>query len=84
MVSLPDSVYQDLASVAEELADMAKKPVSLSMAVYLLTEVYRAHMHDPCARDMFRQKMATSNIMSPEEFDRTWDLTLSEEENKKP
>ncbi len=79
-VSLPDSVYQDLASVAEELTDMAKKPVSLSMAVYLLTEVYRAHMHDPCARDMFRQKMANSNIMSPEEFEKAWDLTLSQEE----
>jgi hypothetical protein len=73
-------VYQDLASVAEELTDMAKKPVSLSMAVYLLTEVYRAHMHDPCARDMFRQKMANSNIMSPEEFEKAWDLTLSQEE----
>jgi hypothetical protein len=84
MVSLPDSVYQDLASVAEELADMARKPVSLGMAVYLLTEVYRAHMHDPCARDLFRQKMATSNIMSPEEFEKAWDLTPSEEETTKP
>jgi hypothetical protein len=74
-ISLPDTVYQDLASVAEELAEMAKKPISLGMAVYLLTAVYRAHLNDPCARDAFRQKMANSNIMSPEEFEKAWDVT---------
>jgi hypothetical protein len=78
-VSLPDSVYQDLISVAEELTEMARKPISLSMAVYLLTAVYRAHLSDPCARDMFRQKMANSDIMSPEEFEKAWDLTTSKE-----
>ena len=76
-VKLPDSVYQDLSSVAEELSDMARKPISLSMSVYLLTEIYRAHLNDPCARDAFRQKMANSNIMSPEEFEKTWDITSS-------
>ena len=76
-ISLPDSVYQDLSSVAEELAEMAKKPISLSMAVYLLTAVYRAHLNDPCARDLFRQKMANSDIMSPEEFEKAWDVTPS-------
>ncbi len=79
VVSLPDSVYQDLASVAEELKDMAKKPISLGMAVYLLVAVYRAHLNDPCARDAFRQKMAASDIMSPEEFDRAWDLAVAGE-----
>lgn len=73
-VKLPDSVYQDLASVADELEDMARKPISLAMTVYLLTAVYRAHLNDPCARDAFRQKMATSNIMSPEEFEKAWDV----------
>ena len=76
-VRLPDSVYQDLASVAEELTDMARKPISMSMAVYLLTAVYRAHLNDPCARDAFRQKMANSDIMSPAEFEKTWDITSS-------
>ncbi len=76
-VNLPDTVYQDLVSVAEELADMAKKPISLSMAIYLITAVYRAHLNDPCARDLFRQKMANSDIMSPEEFEKAWDLTPS-------
>jgi hypothetical protein len=76
-INLPDTVYQDLASVAEELSEMARKPVSLSMAVYLLTAVYHAHLNDPCARDAFRQKMANSNIMSPEEFEKAWDLTQS-------
>ena len=78
-ISLPDSVYQDLVSVEEELTDMAKKPISLGMTVYLLTAVYRAHLNDPCARDAFRQKLANSNIMSPEEFEKAWDVTPSEE-----
>ena len=77
-VSLPDSVYQDLVSVAEELQDMAKRPISLSMAVYLLTAVYRAHLNDPCARDLFRKKMANSDIMAPEEFEKAWDVTPNE------
>ncbi len=77
-ISLPDSVYQDVVSIAEELEDMANKPISLSMAVYLLTAVYRAHLNDPCARDLFRQKMASSDIMSPEEFEKAWDVTPSE------
>ena len=81
-ISLPDSVYQDLASVAEELSDMAKKPISLSMAVYLLTAVYRAHLNDPCARDAFRQKMSTADIMSPEEFDNAWDLNPPKESRR--
>jgi len=81
-VSLPDSVYQDLISVAEELEEMAKKPISLSMAVYLLTAVYRAHLNDPCARDLFRQKMANSDIMSPEEFEKAWDVTPNEPASK--
>jgi len=81
-VSLPDSVYQDLVSVAEELEDMTKKPISIGMAVYLLTAVYRAHLNDPCARDAFRQKMANSNIMSPEEFEKTWDLTSTEQSQR--
>ncbi len=79
-VNLPDSVYQDLVSVAEELEDMAKKPISLGMAVYMLTAVYRAHLNDPCARDAFRQKMSTSDIMSPEEFERAWDLSPAEKQ----
>jgi hypothetical protein len=77
-VDLPDTVYQDLASVSEELSEMARKPVSLSMTVYLLTAVYRAHLNDPCARDAFRHKMANSNIMSPEEFEKAWDITQPE------
>ncbi len=73
-LSLPDTVYQDLASVAEELSAMARKPVSLSMAVYLLGAVYRAHLSESCARDAFRQKMAIADLMTPEEFDKAWDV----------
>jgi len=74
-VKLPDTVYQDLVSISEELSRVANKPISLGMVVYLLTEVYRAHLRDPCARDAFRQKLASSDIMSPEEFEKAWDLT---------
>jgi hypothetical protein len=81
-INLPDSVYQDLVSVAEELAEMAKKPISIGMAVYLLTAVYRAHLNDPCARDAFRQKMASADIMSPEEFEKAWDLTPSNDQKR--
>ncbi|MCW4019467.1 MAG: hypothetical protein NWF00_12460 [Candidatus Bathyarchaeota archaeon] len=81
-IALPDTVYQDLVSISEELSDMARKPISLSMAVYLLTAVYRAHLHDPCAMDMFRQKMANADIMSPEEFEKAWDLTIPNKEKK--
>ncbi len=72
-LSLPDSVYNDLSSVAKELTAMSKKPISMSMAVYLLTAVYRAHLSEPCARDAFRQKLASSDIMSPEEFEEACD-----------
>jgi len=73
-LSLPNAVYEDLQAVTEELATMAKKPVSLSMAVYLLTAVYRAHVSEPCARDAFRQRLVTSDFMSPEEFDKEYDV----------
>jgi len=78
IITLPDAVYSDLYSASQELTLMAGKPVSLSMTVYLLTAVYRAHISEPCARDAFRQKLANSDIMSPEEFEKTWDKTHPE------
>ena len=74
-VSLPKTVYEDLQAVTEELAAMAKKPISLSMAIYLLIAVYRAHISEPCARDGFRQRLETSDFMSPEEFEKEYDIT---------
>ncbi|MCX8151222.1 MAG: hypothetical protein N3D85_06945 [Candidatus Bathyarchaeota archaeon] len=73
ILKLPDAVYEDLSCVSKELTAMAEKPVSLSMTVYLLTEIYRAHVRDPCARDHFRQRLVSSNIMSPEEFENACD-----------
>lgn len=72
-VLLPLRVYEDLISVSEELSLMAKKPVSASMAVDLLMEIYHAHMNNPCALDAFSQQLASLNMMSPQEFDRYWD-----------
>ena len=75
-LNLPLRVYEDLTRVSEELSLMAKKPISQSMAVDMLMEVYRAHLSNPCALDMFSQQMRTLNLMSPEEFDRYWDEPL--------
>jgi len=72
-VVLPLRVFEDLQKVSEEFSLMAKKPVSQSMAVDLLIEIYRAHMNNPCALDAFSQQLRSLNIMSPEEFDKYWD-----------
>jgi hypothetical protein len=73
IVNLPLRVYEDLTRVSEELSLMAKKPISQSMAVDLLIEIYRAHMNNPCALDAFSQQLRNLNLMSPEEFDKYWD-----------
>jgi len=80
-LSLPDVVYEDVNTISKELTSMAGKPISLGMTVYLLTEVYRAHLHEPCARDLFRHKLASSDIMSPEEFEQYWNR---QNKNKQP
>ena len=72
-VDLPLRVFEDLVKVSEELSLMAKKPISVSMAVDLLMEIYRAHLNNPCALDAFSQQLKSLNIMSPEEFDKYWD-----------
>jgi len=72
-LNLPLRVYEDLVKVSEELSLMAKKPVSPSMAVDLLMEVYRAHLSNPCALDAFSQQLRSLKLMSPQEFDQYWD-----------
>jgi hypothetical protein len=72
-IDLPLRVHEDLVKVSEELSLMAKKPVSLSMSIDLLMEVYRAYLNNPCALDAFSQRLANVNLMSPEEFDKYWD-----------
>jgi hypothetical protein len=72
-VNLPDKIADDLAKVSEELTLMAKKPISQSMAVNLLIEVYHAHLNNRCALDAFSQQLQSLDVMSPEEFDNYWD-----------
>ena len=72
-ISLPETVYEDVVSISEELTIIAKKSISLSMAVYLLTVVYRAYMNNPCTRDAFIQQLVSLEILSPEEFDKILD-----------
>jgi hypothetical protein len=82
-ISLPEVIYKDLASISEELASVARKPFSPAMTVSLLIAVYRAHLNDPCARDAFRQRIATQDFMSPEDFERTWDASSPKKEEKR-
>jgi hypothetical protein len=82
-VDLPLRVYEDLVKVSEELSLMAKKPISTSMAVDLLIEIYRAHLNNPCALDAFSQQLRSLNLMSPEEFDNYWDEPTKKEELKR-
>ena len=72
-VILPEKIRDDLAKVAEELTLMAKKPISESMAVNLLIEVYHAHLNNRCALDSFSQQLQSLDLMTPEEFDKYWD-----------
>lgn len=72
-IALPEKVYDDLVAVSEELTLMAKKPVSLPMAIDLIIEVYHAYLNNPCALDAFSQQLASLNLMSPEEFEKTLD-----------
>ena len=81
-VSLPDKIADDLAKVSEELTLMAKKPISKSMAVNLLIEVYHAHLNNRCALDAFSQQLRNLDIMSPEEFDNYWDEPSKRQEAK--
>ena len=82
-LNLPLRVYEDLVKVSDELSLMAKKPISLSMTVDLLMEIYRAHLNNPCALDSFSQQIKSLNIMAPEEFDRYWDEPTGTRDAKK-
>jgi len=82
-VALPVRVYEDLTRVSEELSLMAKKPVSNSMTIDLLMEIYRAHMNNPCALDAFSQQLRSLNLMAPEEFDKYWDEPIRSDLEKR-
>jgi hypothetical protein len=79
---LPEKICDDLAKTAEELTLMAKKPISQSMAINLLIEIYHAHLNNPCALDAFSQQLKSLDIMLPEEFDKYWDDTTKPKETK--
>jgi hypothetical protein len=82
-INLPLRVYEDLVRVSEELSLMAKKPISPSMTINLLMDIYRAHLNNPCALDAFSIQLQTANVMSPEEFDRYWDESAQAAPKKK-
>ena len=82
-VSLPEVIFEDLASVSDELASMARKPISPAMTISMLIAVYRAHLSEPCARDAFRQRMRTLGFMSPEDFEKAWDTLPPKKKRKR-
>jgi hypothetical protein len=81
-VILPLRVYEELVKTSQELSLMAKKPISTSMAIDLLIEIYHAHLNNPCSLDVFSQQLRSLNVMSPEEFDKYWDEPLKTQESK--
>ena len=88
-LNLPEKISDELVKTAEELTLMAKKPISQSMAINLLIEVYRAHLNNPCALDAFSQQLKSIDMMAPKEFDKYWDepakpkASKEKSENKK-
>ena len=81
-INLPLRVYEDLTRVSAEFSLMAKKPVSQSMTIDLLMEIYRAHMNNPCALDTFSQQLRSLDLMTPEEFDKYWDEPVKKQTTK--
>jgi hypothetical protein len=81
-LNLPEKISDELAKTAEELTLMAKKPISQSMAIDLLIEVYHAHLNNPCSLDAFSQQLKSLNIMLPEEFDKYWDEPTTSQKTK--
>ncbi len=81
-VNLPLRVFEDLVKTSEELSLMAKKPISTSMAVDLLIEIYHAHLNNPCSLDAFSLQLRNLNVMSPDEFDKYWDEPKKTDESK--
>ncbi len=83
IVNLPEKIYDELSKVSEELTLMAKKPISQSMAIDILVEVYHAHLNNRCALDSFSQQLKSLDIMSPEDFDKYWDEQTKPKETRK-
>jgi hypothetical protein len=73
-VNLPEVIYADLAAISDDLSSLAKKPFSPAMTISLLIAVYRAYVSEPCARDAFRQRIATVDFLSPRDFEKEWDI----------
>ena len=46
-LNLPDVIYEDLASISDDLSSLARKPLSAAMTIALLIEVYRAYTNEP-------------------------------------
>jgi hypothetical protein len=72
-VSLNDLTYSELAVLAGRLSMIAKKPISLGMAVAISTEIFNVVLNTPGVEEFLEKKFSEGRIMTPEEFDIHWD-----------
>lgn len=74
-MSLNDLTYSQLAVLAGRLSMMAKKPISLGMAVSISTEIFDVVLNIPGVEEELKKKFSeiSTKILSPEEFNIHWD-----------
>lgn len=72
-VSLNDFIYSKLAVFAGRLSMLAKKPISLGMAVGFSTTVVNELLNRPGVEEYTKKMFSETEILTPEEFDVHWD-----------
>ena len=84
-MSLNDFTYSELAVFAGKLSMMAKKPISLGMAISLAVVMSENFLKLPGMEEGVKQKLseASPNIFTPEEFDSYFDGLFKEITNEK-
>ena len=85
-VSLNDYTYSELAVLAGRLSMIAKKPISLGMAIAMATAMFEAYLNLPGAEGRLGKKFSKlgARMLTREEFDVHWDkfFKLITEEKK--
>lgn len=72
-MSLNDFTYSQLAVLAGRLSMLAKKPISLGMAITISIIITDGLLNLPGAEERMKKTLSKISIMSPEEFDIHYD-----------
>ena len=74
-MSLNDFTYSELAVLAGRLSMIAKKPISLGMAIAMATGIFEAYLEFPGVKESFEKRFSKlgTRMLTPEEFDLYWD-----------